>query len=148
MPDSLLLPEVFTITFEVPGAPKGKGRARAFRRGSFIGHYTPETTRTYEGLIRSAPIDAMKGRPPLDGPVAVQLTAIFDVPKSFSRAKRTAALANTLKPAKKPDLDNVWKAFADGMNGVVFKDDCQIVAGQYAKTYGAVPTVVVTVRPA
>lgn len=33
------------------------------------------------------------------------------------------------------------------MNGVVFKDDCQIVRGFYAKVYGPAPQVVVTIRP-
>ena len=40
------------VTITLAGDPQGKGRARAFRRGSFIGHYTPEKTRSYEGMIR------------------------------------------------------------------------------------------------
>lgn len=136
------------VTFSVAGAPQGKGRARAFRKGNFIGHYTPEKTRSYEGMVRHEATLAMAGRAPIEAPVFVQLTAIFDIPKSFSRARRADAMGNHIKPAKKPDIDNIIKVWVDAMNGVVFKDDCQIVRGEYAKVYGPVPMVVVTVRAA
>lgn len=135
------------LTFELPGKPQGKGRARSFRRGNFIGHYTPEETRSYEGMIRDIAHREMNGRLPTEEPVQVTLTAVFDIPKSFSKKKRMLAIGNNIKPAKKPDIDNIIKAFVDAMNGVVFKDDCQIVLGEYAKVYGPVPHVVVTVRP-
>lgn len=135
------------IRIEVAGKPQGKGRARSFRRGNFIGHYTPENTRTYEGLIRSAAIEAMNGHGRIEGPVELRLTAIFDVPESYSRTKRSEALAGVLKPTKKPDLDNIIKAFCDGLNGVVFKDDVQIVRGEYAKKYGPEAKVVALVVP-
>ncbi len=141
------VPLTETLTFELPGHPQGKGRARAFRRGNFIGHYTPAETRSYEGMIREAAYREMDGREPTRAPVEVILTAIFDVPQSFSKKKRAEALANHLKPAKKPDIDNIGKAFQDAMNGVVFRDDSQIVWVTYAKVYGLVPKVVVTVKP-
>lgn len=135
------------IRVEVAGKPQGKGRARAFRRGNMIGHYTPENTRTYEGLIRSAAIEAMNGRTRIEGPVELRLNAIFDVPDSYSQRKRSDALAGNIKPTKKPDLDNIIKAFCDGMNGVVFKDDVQIVHGEYVKKYGPQAKVVAIVIP-
>jgi Holliday junction resolvase RusA-like endonuclease len=135
------------LTFSLPGNPQGKGRARAFRRGNHIGHYTPEDTRSYEGMIRDIAHREMNGRLPTTAPVRVTLTAVFDIPKSFSKKKRMLAMGNNIKPAKKPDIDNIIKAFVDAMNGVVFKDDCQIVMGEYAKVYGPAPLVVVTVRP-
>lgn len=135
------------ITFELAGHPQGKGRARAYRVGNFIKHYTPAETRSYEGMIRDAASREMNGREPADGPVEMLLTAVFDVPRSFSKKKQQLALGNNLRPTKKPDIDNIVKAFCDAINGVVFKDDCQIVSGQYAKVYGPAPKVVVTVKP-
>ncbi|WP_022722889.1 RusA family crossover junction endodeoxyribonuclease [Rhodopseudomonas sp. B29] len=134
------------VTIIVAGDPQGKGRARAFRRGNFIGHYTPEKTRTYEGIIRSLAMDAMSGRLPIEAPVEIDLSIIFAVPASWSQKKRAQAIAGEIKPAKKPDADNVIKAFTDAMNGVVFKDDAQIVAGRFAKAYGPAAVVVATVR--
>jgi Holliday junction resolvase RusA-like endonuclease len=136
------------ITFALAGEPQGKGRARAFRRGNFIGHYTPDKTRSYEGMIRTAAMDAMAGKPPIDVPVEITLSAIFSVPASWSQKKRAAAITGEIKPAKKPDLDNVIKAWTDAMNGVVFRDDCLIVKGSFAKAYGPAPLVAVTVRAA
>ncbi|WP_022719921.1 RusA family crossover junction endodeoxyribonuclease, partial [Rhodopseudomonas sp. B29] len=127
------------VTIIVAGDPQGKGRARAFRRGNFIGHYTPEKTRTYEGIIRSLAMDAMSGRLPIEAPVEIDLSIIFAVPASWSQKKRAQAIAGEIKPAKKPDADNVIKAFTDAMNGVVFKDDAQIVAGRFAKLTGRRP---------
>lgn len=143
----MMLPLDMPLTFTLAGHPQGKGRARAFVRGGHVGHYTPEKTRSYEGMIREAATTEMAGRTPTPEPVEVTLTAFFDVPKSFSKRKRAAALGNNIKPAKKPDIDNIIKAFVDAMNGVVFRDDCQIVRGEYAKVYGPAPMVVVTVTP-
>ena len=122
-------------------------RARAFRRGNFIGHYTPEKTRSYEGMIRTAAMDAMGDRTPFNEPVEVELSAFFAVPASFSQKKRAAAIAGEIKPAKKPDADNIIKAWTDAMNGVVFRDDALIVKGSFVKAYGPAALVAVTVRP-
>lgn len=135
------------VIISLSGDPQGKGRARAFRRGNFIGHYTPEKTRSYEGMIRTAAMDVMGSRAPIDCPIEVTLSAIFAIPASFSRKKRDMALSGALRPAKKPDADNIIKAWTDAMNGVVYRDDCLIVKGSFAKTYGVSPMVCVTVRP-
>jgi Holliday junction resolvase RusA-like endonuclease len=135
------------LTFSVAGHPQGKGRARAFVRGGHVGHYTPEKTRSYEGMIRFMAQQEMAGREPMLGPVGVRLTALFDVPQSWSKTKKMRAITNDILPAKKPDLDNIMKAFVDAMNGVVFKDDCQIVHSYCDKRYGPAPQVIVTVAP-
>lgn len=134
------------VTITVAGEPQGKGRARAFRRGNFIGHYTPEKTRTYEGIIRSMAMDAMAGRLPIEAPVEIELSMVFAVPASWSQKKRAQALAGQVRPAKKPDADNVIKAFTDAMNGVVYKDDVQIIKGRFSKSYGPAAMVCATVR--
>ena len=110
-------------------------------------HYTPEATRSYEGMIRAMAYQEMAGREPTDRPVHMQMTAYFDVPKSYSKLRRARALGKEMFPTKKPDLDNIAKAFLDAMNGVVFKDDCQVVWHEFAKMYGPAPMVVVTVTP-
>lgn len=135
------------ITINLVGAPQGKGRARAFMRGGHISHYTPEKTRTYEGMIRTAAMQAMGNRPALDEPVEFVMRAVFEIPKSFSKAKNQAAMVNELKPGKKPDLDNIAKAWNDALNGVVYRDDSLICRMSLEKRYGPQALVVVTVRP-
>jgi Holliday junction resolvase RusA-like endonuclease len=111
------------VTISLAGVPQGKGRARAFLRGNHIGHYTPEKTRTYEGMIRSAAMDTIGNNPPLECPVEFVMRAIFPVPTSWSGKKRDRALTGEIKPGKKPDLDNIAKAWNDALNGVVYRDD-------------------------
>lgn len=136
-----------SVTVVLSGEPQGKGRARAVVRGKFATMYTPAKTRTYEGMIRTAAMDAMAGRNPISEPVEITLSAVFAIPQSWSQKKRHKAISGEIRPTKKPDIDNVIKAWADAMNGVVFADDSQIVKGTFAKTYGPAPLVAVTIKP-
>lgn len=136
------------VTITLAGAPQGKGRARAFLRGGHISHYTPEKTRSYEGMIRVAAMTALGDRPAFDEPVEFTLRAIYPVPASWSARKRDQAITGEIQPGKKPDLDNVAKAWNDGLNGVIYRDDCLIVRMTLEKRYGPAPLVVCTVKPA
>lgn len=135
------------LTICLLGAPQGKGRARAFRRGSHIGHYTPEKTRTYEGMIRTAAAVELVGRAAFDEPLEFTLRAVFPVPASWSERKRQQAIVGEIKPGKKPDLDNIAKAWNDALNGVAYRDDSLICRMTLDKRYGPQPLVVVTVKP-
>lgn len=135
------------ITVSLLGVPQGKGRARAFLRGGHIRHYTPEKTATYEGMIRTAAMAEFAGRPPLDEPLEFILRAVFPVPPSWSERKKQAAIVGDIKPGKKPDLDNIAKAWNDALNGVVYRDDSLICRMILEKRYGPQPLVVVTVKP-
>jgi Holliday junction resolvase RusA-like endonuclease len=138
------------VTFTVAGEPKGKGRARSFviKGTKRVGHYTPEATRSYEGMARFAAQEAMAGRPPLTCPVVIEIRAVFAVPRSWNAKQRDLAIVGILRPAKRPDLDNCVKAITDALNTVVYADDAQIVEANCAKRYGPAPMVIVTVRPA
>jgi len=135
------------ITISLLGAPQGKGRARAFMRGGHIGHYTPEKTRTYEGMIRVAAMHELGDKPAFDQPVEFVLRAIFPVPPSWPQRKRLAAIVGELQPGKKPDLHNIAKAWNGALNGVVYRDDALITRMTLEKRYGPQALVVVTVRP-
>ncbi len=134
------------LTIYMPGKPQGKGRPRASMRGGFARLYTPEQTRTYEGLIRSRALDLMGDNPPLDGPVELVLRAVFEPPASWPKRKREAAIVGDVRPTSKPDLDNIGKAWSDALNGVAFKDDSQVVRTTLEKVYGPAALVVATVR--
>ena len=137
------------VTISLAGTPQGKGRARAFQRGGHIGHYTPEKTRTYEGMIRTAAMQELghMAQLPFNEPVEFILRAIFPVPASWSERKRQQAITGEIKPGKKPDLDNIAKAWNDALNGVVYRDDSLICRMTLDKRYGPQALVVVTVRP-
>lgn len=134
------------LVFHVPGDPQGKGRPRAGK--SFGGHtrlYTPQKTVAYEGLVSLAAQQAMKGRAIVLGPVFVHMEITLQVPQSWSKKKKLAALAGRVMPTKKPDIDNVEKAIFDALNGVVWKDDVQVIEVVKRKAYGEVPGVMVSI---
>ena len=127
------------IAFCVPGEPQGKGRAKIVKIGGFSRMATPAKTVAYEGLIAHAAQLAMRGAAPLDGDCRLEVDIICTVPASWSAKKRTQALAGSIRPAKKPDADNIVKAVCDGLNGVVWRDDVQAVEGSWRKVYGETP---------
>lgn len=108
--------------------------------------YTPEKTVNYEGLVAHSAHAAMAGRELILGAVLVDLDIRLPIPESWSGKKKKMAIDGLLMPTKKPDIDNIFKACADGMNNVVYKDDVQIVETSQRKRYAETPGVVVIVR--
>jgi len=135
------------ITFSIPGEPIAKGRARAFVRGGHVAHYTPEKTARYENLVKLSAQQAMAGRLPEEGAVAIAVQANMSIPASWSKRKQEQAEQGLISPTKRPDLDNILKAVTDGANGVVWRDDAQVVGVAAAKRYSRTPSVQVTVMP-
>ena len=133
------------IEFVIPGPAVGKGRPRIGKVGAFARLYTPEKTVSYESLVAAQAYAAMFGQPLLEGAVDVRMLIVCQVPASWSQRKQAEALAGRVFPTSKPDIDNVEKAIFDAMNGVVWKDDVQVVDVIKSKRYGAAPRVEVTV---
>lgn len=132
------------VTFTVPGQPVAKGRARISTYGGHVRSYTPEKTRRYENQVSAYAAEAMRGKPPIGGPVEVVVQAFMMVPASWSLKKRLSAIAGQIKPTTKPDLDNIVKAL-DGLNGIVVVDDSQIVKLTATKRYAEIPQLIVSV---
>lgn len=135
------------IRFTVPGQPQGKGRPRIGKMGAHARMFTPAKTVAYEGLIAHAAQVAMAGRPLVEGPVSVTLFIGVQVPASWSQKKQRQALAGEILPTTKPDKDNVIKAVYDGCNGVIWRDDVQVVEGSQRKRYSTMPRVDVEISP-
>jgi Holliday junction resolvase RusA-like endonuclease len=131
------------IEFVVPGDPVAKGRPRAFRRGVGIGFHTPQKTATYENLIRFCCSNAVSGL--FLGALSVDIGVILPVPKSWSKKRRTEALVGFVHPTKRPDTDNYLKSALDGMNGVAYADDSQVVRVSIEKRYGDQPRMMIRV---
>lgn len=134
------------ITFKVDADPVGKQRARYAKRGNFVQTYTPDKTRNYEALIKEAAIQAMGSNEILETPVNLYLYIRAPIPKSLSKKRLEACLNGSEKPIKKPDASNVLKSVEDAMNGVVYKDDSQIVNIHVTKVYASVSGIDVCVK--
>jgi Holliday junction resolvase RusA-like endonuclease len=132
--------------YTVYGEPVGKGRPRFAKRGAFVSTYTPQKTKTYEDEIRMMAKAAMGSSEPLETPVTVAIYIRVGLPASYSKQKRKDALEGTLKPTKKPDIDNIAKCFLDAMNDIVYFDDKQVVNLHITKVYAETPAVEVMVK--
>lgn len=136
-----------TLHFHVPGQPVGKGRARIGKVGAHARMFTPAKTVNYEGLVALAAQQAMAGAPLFEGPCEVKMRVDCQIPASWSQKKQRAAAAGDSHPTTKPDVDNIVKAIFDALNGVVWKDDVQVVALTVSKRYWMVPGVAVRIEP-
>lgn len=136
------------LAFEIPGDPVAKARPRASMVSGRARLYTPAKTEKYEARVAIFAQQAMAGRPVMEGPVALSVTALFPIPPSWTKKRQAAARAGAEQHTKKPDLDNVLKAIKDGLNGVAWKDDSQVcVLRDCRKGYSDTPRVLVTVEP-
>ncbi|MCA8502179.1 RusA family crossover junction endodeoxyribonuclease [Burkholderia multivorans] len=129
------------VVFVVPGKPVAKGRPRFVRRGPHVRTYTPEPTERYENLVKIAARAAMRDDEPYAGPVRLIVDIGVPIPASWSEKRQRAAAAGAIGATKKPDADNVVKALKDGMNGVVYGDDGQVVNLWVSKRYATTPGV-------
>ena len=132
------------VHFTVPGEPVGKGRPRFSRQGSFVMAYTPGKTVSYENLIK-VEYERQSGLSFGEREIGLRVTAYFSIPKSVSKAKWQRMKDGEIRPAKKPDIDNVCKVVADALNGVAYNDDRQIVYTEISKRYDDMPRMDVSI---
>jgi len=126
------------VSFTVIGDPVPKARPRTVRKGGRTWSYTPKKVTKWEDAVRE---EAGKFfDKPFNGPVALILTFFLKRPKS--RRKENYVVTT-------PDLDNLEKAFLDGLNEVAYMDDKQVVVKNAVKRYivSGEPRVEVTVVP-
>lgn len=140
-----------TASFTVDGPPVGKGRARsrvatAKDGRQFAQHYTPAKTRNYEQVVRLEFERQCPGvRFPDDRALAMTVKIYKPIPASMTKKNRARVEAKELRPGKKPDISNIIKSIEDGLNGVAYKDDSQIVARNDEAWYDERPRVEVEI---
>lgn len=139
------------IAFTVPSVPVAQPRQR--HRVLHLGgrtiaqNYTPTKSpvNEFKATIKLACSAAYNG-PPLEGPLRVDVVAVFPRPKSMTKKRGP----NPRVPhTKKPDRDNLDKAVLDALKGLLFVDDCQAWCGEVTKWIAAgdeQPHVTIAVR--
>lgn len=111
----------FEFACLVRGVPRPKGRPRVTWSHGRVHAYTPRTTTEWEALVRAEAWQAMRGRRPFVGPVAVNL--LFSLPR--------------VGRGHSADLDNLCKAVLDALVGVVIRDDRQVIELRATKEFAA-----------
>lgn len=134
------------VEFTVVGEPKGKGRPTFSTFGGRITARTPAKTVEYENLVRMSYARRYGAwRFPDDAILKVWMTAYYSIPKSVSKKKREGMIGGYIRPAKKPDCDNVIKTVLDALNAIAYRDDAQVVEVSFRKLYGERPRVEVAI---
>lgn len=127
--------------FTVPGAPQGKQRPRVTTRGGHPHAFTPAKTALYERSVAEVYQLSFPRQEPLTGAITLILRAYYPIPVSWPKSKKAKALAEMITPEVKPDLDNIIKCVTDGLNGIAYQDDKQIVSIRAEKHYSPMPRV-------
>ena len=125
------------LTFVVPGTPVAKGRPRLGKNGSV---YTPRRTKSYEREVAMMFKAKYPGRKLIKKHVAITLEIFVVAPKTLRGRVGYAWESNI-------DIDNVCKSILDGLNGVAYEDDRQVVALHARKLWSREPSVIVTIDP-
>jgi Holliday junction resolvase RusA-like endonuclease len=136
----------YMMHFTIEGTPVPKGRPKFSKVGGFVRTYTPKKTSDYETIVQETAKQAMGPTEVLETPLAVYLYFRLPIPKSYPKKRLEACLRGLERPTKKPDIDNLAKSVLDGLNGIVYLDDGQIVSLHVTKVYSSAPGVDVLVK--
>lgn len=112
------------VEFIVNGNPVPKARARTVKGHSF----TPQRTKDAETHVWTC-FKQQVGKWYTEKPIAVYIDFVFEIPK-------TVKVKDGAFCPKYADVDNLMKLVLDALNKEAYKDDRQVVAGGYTKTYG------------
>ena len=160
--DWYLLPELplnndepsFGLEIVIPGQPAHKARPRIQSVGKFARMYNTKETKDATKIIaekmrhefdkrvdnESKHIELFSGTEwtrqdiLFERPCAVSILAMYELPKSKHRKRKP--VKRTMKTSK-PDVDNITKIVLDAGNGILWKDDAQVVQCSCAKYTGA-----------
>ena len=129
------------IEFTVFGIPKPQGSKTAmpFRRkngklgANLLEGSTPKSRAAFKDWRKAIAVTAgqfnSSDGPQFGGALSVRLDFYLPRPKSLPK--------RVLYSVKKPDLDKLVRTVFDGMTGILFKDDSQIVSLTASKEYAA-----------
>ena len=117
--------------------------------GGGIRLYDPPKSRAYKQVV------GLKGRSymaknhlaPCTEPLKVTLGFYFKPPKSYSRKRLNAIQSRRELFVKKPDADNLSKIVLDGLNGICYVDDSQVVELNIIKQYADTDYTTVKIEP-
>ena len=125
-----------TYTFFIPVKPVGKARPRfVVRHGKGHAYSVSETD---EGKIIIYLNQQWVGRPLITEAVKITAIYVFARPKGHYGTGRNSSKLKASSPVmytKKPDIDNIDKILLDSLNGIILKDDAQVIAMDSTKRY-------------
>lgn len=131
------------IIFNIEPVEQARPRATKTRKG--IRLYDPKKVSVYKKQLAMMCQFQYK-KEPLAGPLIVSLKFYRHIQSSVSKKERELRLTGAHRPIVKPDTDNYIKSTLDGLNGLLWEDDNQIVKIVAEKYYSEQPRVEIEVE--
>lgn len=119
------------VNFKIVGEIQTKQRPRATTINGFARVYTPKDTIVYENYIKSEyqrQVNKWFGNEPL----SIKIDCRFKASKEVARLLK---LGYNIICDNQKDCDNLAKIICDGLNGVAYTDDRQIINLEVSKSY-------------
>ncbi|MCI5685338.1 MAG: RusA family crossover junction endodeoxyribonuclease [Enterococcus gallinarum] len=130
----------------IPIAPIPQSRPRFTKHRKTP--YEETAMKSYKNAVK---YHAMATKPMLieKGPVMIDVCFFIYPPAYISKVKKNRTLLDneTMYCDKKPDIDNYFKAVADAVNGILYKDDGQIAVNVSRKVYSLNPRTEIEIQP-
>jgi Holliday junction resolvase RusA-like endonuclease len=129
------------IEFTVYGSPVAQPQTKAqgfIKNGKALAHvYEPggkdSPARQWKHEVKQAALGQFgKDSPLWDGPLRLSVRLFLPRPQSLYREKDPSG---EIYHAAGKDIDNLFKAISDALNGIVYRDDKQIAEAHVAKFY-------------
>ena len=103
------------LSFTIPGKPVAKARARTVSKAGRVWSFTPSKTMKYEALVRGVALHARQ-------------EAKLSISEALFSLKVDCYGAHP-----RSDWDNLGKAISDALNGIIWKDDSQVIDASVQK---------------
>ena len=127
------------ISFFVPGVPAPGGSKTLGRNKAGRGFLRPACKRTKSWMATVAAYAKLQYRGPLlTGPVRVTMIFRFLRPKDHYGTGRNAGTLKANAPkyhTVRPDTTKLFRSTEDAMEGIVYKNDSQVMHGPNEKVY-------------
>lgn len=131
------------ISFEVPGVPVAMQRNRHARAGDKLINYQPEKTGNFRALCGFCASNAYKGTPS-ENLINCSINFIFPAPKSLKKSQRELIENDKCLPWRvNKDIDNLIKSVLDSVQGIIMRNDNQVVEIYACKLIGKTPKTVI-----
>ena len=124
---------IFNIT------PEAQARPRATRMGRGIRLYDPKKTADFKKQLHLLALT--KHVVPIQEALSVEIWFYRAVQKSISKKEHLRRTTGHVRPTVKPDTDNYIKSTLDALNGILWRDDAQIVDLTAHKFYSDNPRI-------
>lgn len=143
------------LSFSIPITPVAQARPRAVNMVNRRKYYRPgkpkiilhdpTNVKRYKQLLGYYIRQHYEGKP-LTGPLRVTLRFYRQVQKSVSKTEHDLRIRDKKRPIVKPDVSNYVKSTEDALNGILWKDDAQIVIEGSEKHYSDNPRIEIEVE--